>query len=102
MEPLIAPVLDFVCPSSRVSEPEWISCQHSFLLACVPKVTSGATPAFSTNRVHCISMYKAWQPSHLPVAVRRIHKHCACFSDCECVFKMGYMAVNGNVQTLRF
>ena len=25
MEPLIAPVLDFVCPSSRVLNPEWIS-----------------------------------------------------------------------------
>ena len=32
MEPLIAPVLDFVCPSSWVSNPEWISCLHSFLL----------------------------------------------------------------------
>ena len=34
MEPLIAPVLDFVCPSSWVSNPEWISRLHSFLLAC--------------------------------------------------------------------
>ena len=34
MEPLIAPVLDFVCPSSWDSNPEWISCLHSFLLAC--------------------------------------------------------------------
>ena len=34
VEPLIAPVLDFVCPSSWVSKPEWISCLHSFLLAC--------------------------------------------------------------------
>ena len=34
LEPLIAPVLDFVCPSSWVSNPEWISCLHSFLLAC--------------------------------------------------------------------
>ena len=34
VEPLIAPVLDFVCPSSWVSNPEWISCLHSFLLAC--------------------------------------------------------------------
>ena len=34
VEPLIAPVLDFVCPSSRVSNPEWISRLHSFLLAC--------------------------------------------------------------------
>ena len=42
MEPLIAPVLDFVCPSSWVSNPEWISRLHSF--------STGATPAFSTNR----------------------------------------------------
>ena len=34
VEPLIAPVLDFMCPSSWVSNPEWISCLHSFLLAC--------------------------------------------------------------------
>ena len=34
VEPLIAPVLDFVCPSLWVSNPEWISCLHSFLLAC--------------------------------------------------------------------
>ena len=34
VEPLIAPVLDFVCPSSWVSKPEWISRLHSFLLAC--------------------------------------------------------------------
>ena len=34
VEPLIAPVLDFVCPSSWVSNPERISCLHSFLLAC--------------------------------------------------------------------
>ena len=55
MEPLIAPVLDLVCPSSWVSNPEWISRLHSFLLAEIPKVTFGATPAFSTNRaVHCV------------------------------------------------
>ena len=34
VEPLIVPVLDFVCPSSWVSNPEWNSCLHSFLLAC--------------------------------------------------------------------
>ena len=58
-------LLDFMCPSSWISNPEWISCLHSFLLCAVmPKVTSSATPAFSTNRgVHCISMYTAWQPS---------------------------------------
>ena len=34
VEPLIAPVLDFVCSSSWVSNPEWTSCLYSFLLAC--------------------------------------------------------------------
>ena len=34
VEPLIAPVLDFVCPSSWVSKPEWISRLHSFLPVC--------------------------------------------------------------------
>ena len=59
MEPLIAPVLDFMCPSSWVSNPEWISRLHSFLLACCDP--TGVTPAFSTNMgVHCINMYTAW------------------------------------------
>ena len=34
MEPLIAPVSDFTCPSSWVSNPQWISHLHSFLLVC--------------------------------------------------------------------
>ena len=38
VEPLIAPVLDFMCPSSWVSNPEWISRLHSFLpVCCDPK-----------------------------------------------------------------
>ena len=54
VEPLIAPVLDFVCPSSWVSN---LSCLRGVIL----KVTTGVTPAFSTNKgVHCISMYTAW------------------------------------------
>ena len=32
MESLIAPVLDFMCPSSWVSNPEWISRLHSILV----------------------------------------------------------------------
>ena len=65
MEQLIAPVFDFVCPSSQVSNPEWISHLHSYLLEVIPKVTSGVTPAFFTNRgVHCMSVYTAWQASH--------------------------------------
>ena len=53
MEPPIAPVLDFVCPSSWVSNPE---C----LCGVILKVVSGATPAFSTNKgVHCVSVYAA-------------------------------------------
>ena len=62
MEPLITPVLDFVCSSSWVSNPEWISHLHSFLLAyCDPEGHNWCDTAFSTNRgVHCISVYTAW------------------------------------------
>ena len=42
----------------------------------------------------------------LPCAVAigglKAHSHCAFFSDCDCIFKMGYMAVNGSVHTLHF
>ena len=42
-----------------------LTCTLSSLRMVIPKVTSGATPAISTNRgVHCIGMYTAWQPSH--------------------------------------
>ena len=47
--------------SSRVD----LACTLSCLCVVIPKVTSGATPAFSTNRgVHYIRVYTAWQPSH--------------------------------------
>ena len=32
----------------------------------------------------------------------KVHSHGAFFSDCDCVFEMGYMAVNGSVRTVRF
>ena len=42
-----------------------LACTHSCLRAVISKVTSGVTPAFSTNRgEHCISVYTAWQLSH--------------------------------------
>ena len=47
VEPLIAPVLDFVCPSSRVSSLEWISCLHYFLLVYVVILTSRGVHCFS-------------------------------------------------------
>ena len=66
MGPLIAPILDFVWPS-RVCQSQGgcLTCTHTCLHAVNLRVTSGATPAFSTNRgVHCISMYTAGPPSH--------------------------------------
>ena len=40
-----------------------LSCLHDVIL----KVTSGVTPAFSTNRgVHCKSVYMAWWPVTFP------------------------------------
>ena len=44
-----------------------IWCDTCLFYHGVLKVTSGATPAFSTNRgVHCISMYTAWRPVTFP------------------------------------
>ena len=54
-----------VLPHGFQSRSGSLACTLSCLRAVIPKVTSGATPAFSTNRgVHCISVYTAWQPSH--------------------------------------
>ena len=54
-----------VLPHRFQSRSGSLACTLSCLRAVIPKVTSGATPAFSTNRgVHCISVYTAWQPSH--------------------------------------
>ena len=36
------------------------------------------------------------------IAALKVHSHSAFFSDCDCVFKMGYMAVNGGVHTAVF
>ena len=44
-----------------------LACTLSCLHAVILKVTSGATPAFSTNMgVHCIGMYTAWRPVTFP------------------------------------
>ena len=54
-----------VLPHRFQSRSGSLACTLSCLRTVIPKVTSGATPAFSTNRgVHCISVYTAWQPSH--------------------------------------
>ena len=45
----------------------YLACTLSCLRAMILKVTTGVTPAFSTNRgVHCISMYRAWRPVAFP------------------------------------
>ena len=39
----------------------YLACTLSYLHAVILKVTTGVTPAFSTNMgVHCISVYTAW------------------------------------------
>ena len=59
MEPLIAPLC--VLPHGFQIQSGYLACTLSCLHAVILKVTTGATPAFSTNRgVHCISMYMAW------------------------------------------
>ena len=70
-------VLDLVCPSSWVSNPEWISCLHTFLLVCSDsKVTSSVALAFSTNRgIHCMSVYVAWQLSHFDPRTCSLHTY---------------------------
>ena len=52
-----------VLPHGFQIQSGYLACTLSCLHAVILKVTSGATPAFSTNRgVHCISMYMAWWP----------------------------------------
>ena len=56
-----------VLPHGFQIQSGYLACTLSCLHAVILKVTSGATPAFSTNRgVHCISMYTAWQPVMFP------------------------------------
>ena len=56
-----------VLPHGFQIQSGYLACTLSCLHAVILKVTSGATPAFSTNRgVHCISMYTAWQPVTFP------------------------------------
>ena len=51
-----------VLPHGFQIQSGYLACTLSCLHAVILKVTSGATPAFSTNRgVHCISVYMAWQ-----------------------------------------
>ena len=50
-----------VLPHGFQIQSGYLACTLSCLRAVILKVTTGATPAFSTNRgVHCISMYTAW------------------------------------------
>ena len=54
-----------VLPHGFQSRSGSLVCALSCFRAVIPKVASGVTPAFSTNRgVHCIGVYMAWQPSH--------------------------------------
>ena len=59
VEPPIAPVLDFGCPSSRVSNPEWSSRLHSCKLvvqswdSSLPTLWQTLTPGGTIH--HCVS-----------------------------------------------
>ena len=56
-----------VLPHGFQIQSGYLACTLSYLHAVILKVTSGVTPAFSTNRgVHCISVYTAWQPVTFP------------------------------------
>ena len=56
-----------VLPHGFQIQSGYLACTLSCLHAVILKVTSGVTPAFSTNRsVHCISMYMAWRPVTFP------------------------------------
>ena len=50
--------------------------------------------------LHCIVKFLI--VSHRCLCSVKVHSHCTLFSDCDYVFKMGYMAVNGSVHTMRF
>ena len=50
-----------VLPHGFQIQSGYLACTLSCLHAVILKVTTGVTPAFSTNRsVHCISVYTAW------------------------------------------
>ena len=50
-----------VLPHGFQIQSGYLTCTLSCLCALILKVTTGATPAFSTNRgVHCIRVYMAW------------------------------------------
>ena len=56
-----------VLPHGFQIQSRYLACTLSCLHAVILKVTSGVTPAFSTNRgVHCISVYMAWRPVTFP------------------------------------
>ena len=56
-----------VLPHGFQIQSGYLACTLSCLHAVILKVTSGVTPAFSTNRgVHCISVYMAWRPVTFP------------------------------------
>ena len=64
---LIAPIVAFVWSSPWVSKPGWFSCLNSHLHTVNLTFTSGATPAFPTNKdVHCTSLHSAGSPSRHP------------------------------------
>ena len=56
-----------VLPHGFQIQSGYLACTLSCLHAVILKVTSGVTPAFSTNRgVHCISVYTVWRPVTFP------------------------------------
>ena len=68
MEPLL-PLFWTSCdpPHGFQSQGDSLTCILTCLHALNPRVTSGATPAFFTNRgVHCIGVYTAGLPSGHP------------------------------------
>ena len=80
--PLIAPILDPpLCdpPHGFQSQGGSLSCTLTCLCAVNPRVTSGATPAFSTNSgVHCISVYTAGPPSRHPSCKQQVAGNGGC------------------------
>ena len=75
MEPLIAPVLDFVCPPHGFENPEWISRLHSFLLACCdPYHPLVSITALLLTRGTCIGMGEqmVFCSQHMP----KLGTHC--------------------------
>ena len=74
-----------------------LTCTLTCLRAMNPRVTSGATPVFSTNRgVHCTSVYKFTFSNKTPIPIS--DEQINYIRDCSTKKNLGESCINTNVQ----